>query len=234
MYKNYIKRLLDFLVAFIALIVLSPLLIVIATWLYTVNKGGGAFFTPIRPGKDGKLFKVLKFKTMTDGRDADGRLLPDAQRLTRIGRFVRVTSIDELPQLINVFKGDMSFVGPRPLSAFYLPYYNEEEMRRHNVRPGITGWAQVNGRTSITWPQKLAYDLDYVKNISFFLDIKILFLTFYKVLARKDVGVDKGDSSPFTDFRESQWASEGRQDLIDEARKKAQPYRDMIAQIHSK
>ncbi len=187
---------------------------------------------PIRPGKNGRLFKIIKFKTMTDGRDLDGKLLPDAQRLTKIGRFVRLTSIDELPQLINVLKGDMSFVGPRPLAVFYLPYYNNEEMRRHNVRPGITGLAQVNGRTSVTWPQKFSYDLDYVENVSFLLDLKILFLTFYKVLKREDVGVDKGDSSPFTEYRESQWRAEGRQDLIDEARKKAKPYRELISQIH--
>ncbi|MBR5391654.1 MAG: sugar transferase [Prevotella sp.] len=234
MYNSFFKRFIDFSVSLISILILSPLLIVVTVWLYAVNKGGGAFFMPIRPGKNGKLFKIIKFKTMSDGRDADGNLLPDAQRLTKIGRFVRVTSIDELPQLFNVLKGDMSFVGPRPLAAFYLPYYNEEEMHRHDVRPGITGWAQINGRTSVTWPQKFAYDLDYVKNISFILDLKILFLTFYKVLKREDVGVDKGDSSPFTEYRESQWAAEGRQDLIDEARKKAQPYRDIIAQIHSK
>lgn len=234
MYKGYIKRSIDFIISLLMVIVLSPILMIVAILLYAVNKGGGAFFMPIRPGKNGKLFKMIKFKTMSDGRDADGKLLPDAQRLTKIGKFVRVTSIDELPQLFNVLKGDMSFVGPRPLAVFYLPYYNEEEMHRHDVRPGITGWAQVNGRTSITWPQKFAYDLDYVKNISFLLDLKILFLTFYKVLKREDVGVDKGDSSPFTDFRESQWAAEDRKDLIDDARKRAKPYRDMIAQIHVK
>ena len=234
MYNSFFKRFIDFTVSLISLLVLSPLLIVVMVWLYAVNKGGGAFFMPIRPGKNGKLFKIIKFKTMSDGRDADGKLLPDAQRLTRIGRFVRVTSIDELPQLINVLKGDMSFVGPRPLAVFYLPYYNEEENRRHTVRPGITGWAQVNGRTSVTWPQKFAYDLEYVEKVSFLFDMKVLFLTVYKVLKREDVGVDKGDSSPFTEYREKQWKMEGRQDLIDEARKKAQPYRDMIAQIHSK
>lgn len=234
MYNSFFKRLFDFTISLISILILSPLLIVVTVWLYAVNKGGGAFFTPIRPGKNGRLFKIVKFKTMTDGRDADGKLLPDAQRLTKIGRFVRLTSIDELPQLINVLKGDMSFVGPRPLAAFYLPYYNNEEMHRHDVRPGITGLAQVNGRTSVTWPQKFAYDLEYVNKISFMMDIKILFLTFYKVLKHEDVGVDKGDSSPFTEFRESQWAAEGRQDLIENARKLAKPYRDMIAQIHSK
>lgn len=234
MYNSFFKRFIDFTVSLTSLLVLSPLLIVVTVWLYAVNKGGGAFFMPIRPGKNGKLFKIIKFKTMSDERDSDGKLLPDAKRLTKIGRFVRVTSIDELPQLINVLKGDMSFVGPRPLAVFYLPYYNDEEKRRHIVRPGITGWAQVNGRTSVTWPQKFAYDLEYVEKVSFLFDMKVLFLTVYKVLKREDVGVDKGDSSPFTEYREKQWTMEGRQDLIDEARKKAQPYRDMIAQIHSK
>ncbi len=234
MYRHFFKRIFDFCISLLAIIMLSPLFIIVTIWLYVVNKGGGAFFMPIRPGKHGKLFKIIKFKTMTDGRGADGKLLPDAQRLTKIGRFVRSTSIDELPQLFNVLKGDMSFVGPRPLAAFYLPYYNEDEKKRHAVRPGITGWAQINGRTSVTWPQKFAYDLEYVEKISFLFDLKILFLTVYKVLKREDVGVDQGDSSPFVAYRESQWKTAGRQDLIDEAKEKAKPYREMIAQLHSK
>lgn len=234
MYRLFFKRFFDFVISLLLIILISPLLITVTILLTLANKGGGAFFAPIRPGRNGKLFKIIKFKTMSDGRDKDGILLPDAKRLTKIGKFVRVTSIDELPQLINVLKGDMSFVGPRPLAAFYLPYYNRAEMRRHDVRPGITGLAQVNGRTSISWPKKFAYDLEYVDNLSLLMDLKVLFLTVYKVLKREDVGVDKGDSSPFTTYRESQWAEDGRQDLIDEARKKAEPYREMIAQIHSK
>lgn len=232
MYRLFFKRFLDVIISLVAIIVLFPLLIIVTSWLYIVNKGGGAFFTPIRPGKNGKLFKILKFKTMTDERDVDGRLLPDAERLTKIGKFVRLTSIDELPQLINVLKGDMSFVGPRPLAAIYLPYYNEEERHRHDVRPGITGLAQVNGRKSVTWSQKMAYDLDYVKNISLWGDVKILFLTIYKVLKREDVGVETSGISNFYDYRESQWASEGKQDLIAEARRKAEPYRMLIEKIH--
>ena len=179
-----------------------------------------------------KLFKIIKFKTMTDEKDANGNLLPDAKRLTTIGRFVRVTSIDELMQLVNVLKGDMSFVGPRPLGAPNLPYYNEQEMHRHDVRPGITGLAQINGRTSVAWPQRFAYDLEYVKKMSFLLDVKILFLTAYKVLKRSDVGVEKSGTSPFSEFREVQWAAEGRQDLIDKARKEAEPYKKMIERVH--
>lgn len=234
MYRHFFKRVFDFFISLAVIIMLSPLFVIVTIWLYAVNKGGGAFFVPIRPGRDGKLFHILKFKSMTDERDENGKLLPDAQRLTKIGKFVRLTSIDELPQLFNVLKGDMSFVGPRPLAASYLPYYNEEERKRHDVRPGITGWAQVNGRTSVTWPQRFAYDLEYVEKMSFLFDLKILFLTAYKVLKREDVGVDKGDSSPFTVFRESQWEMSGKQDLINAAREKAKPYRAMIAQLHSK
>ena len=234
MYRHFFKRLLDFFVSLLAIIVLSPLFVVVTLWLYAVNKGGGAFFAPVRPGRNGKLFHILKFRSMTDERDRNGNLLPDAQRLTKIGKFIRLTSIDELPQLFNVLKGDMSFVGPRPLAVFYLPYYNEDERKRHNVRPGITGWAQVNGRTSVTWPQKFAYDLEYVEKVSFLFDLKVLFLTAYKVIKRENVGVDKGDSSPFTMYRETQWEMAGRQDLVDEARRKAKPYREMIAQIHLK
>jgi lipopolysaccharide/colanic/teichoic acid biosynthesis glycosyltransferase len=156
-------------------------------FLHFANKGAGAFFTQERPGKDAKIFKVIKYKTMTDERDADGKLLPDAQRLTRIGKIVRSLSIDELPQLFNVLKGDMSFVGPRPLLVKYLPLYSKEQMRRHNVRPGITGWAQVNGRNAITHTKKFEYDVWYVDNISFMLDLKILFLTIKKVFVREGI-----------------------------------------------
>lgn len=232
MYKCYIKRLLDFLLSFLAIVFLSPLFVVVTIWLYIANKGGGAFFYPVRPGKDQKLFKVIKFKSMTDEKDENGELLPDYKRLTRIGRFVRVTSIDELPQLFNVLKGDMSFVGPRPFSIINLPYYNDEEKHRHDVRPGITGLAQVNGRTSLPWDQRLAYDIEYVNNVSFWGDIKILFLTAYKVLKRADVGVDKSDLSTFPEYKESQWATEGRQDLIEKARRELEPYLAMIEKMH--
>lgn len=225
MYKHFFKRLLDILASLLALLILSPLLIVVIICLLFANKGSGVFFTPLRPGKNGKLFKFMKFKSMTDECDANGRLLPDDKRLTKIGKFVRATSIDELPQLFNVLKGDMSFVGPRPLSASYLPYFNEEEIHRHDVRPGITGLAQINGRTNITWPEKIAYDLEYVKNVSLWLDLKILFLTAYKVLKREGVGVEESGHYGFYLFREDQWRAEGRQDLIDAAREKSMPYR---------
>ena len=187
MYKNCIKRILDFCIAFVALLILSPILLVITLFLHFANKGAGAFFTQERPGKDVKIFKVVKYKTMTDERDADGKLLPDAQRLTKIGKIVRSLSIDELPQLFNVLKGDMSFVGPRPLLVKYLPLYSKEQMRRHDVRPGITGWAQVNGRNTITHTKKFEYDVWYVDNISFWLDVKILFLTIKKVFVREGI-----------------------------------------------
>lgn len=232
MYKHFFKRIIDFTVSLFALVILSPLIIVVTIWLTIANKGAGAFFMPVRPGKNGKLFKIIKFKTMTDERDANGNLLPDSKRLTAIGRLVRITSFDEILQLINVLKGDMSFVGPRPLAAMYLPYYNEKESHRHDVRPGITGWAQVNGRTSVTWPQKFSYDIEYVENASFMFDVKIFWMTLYKVLKREDVGVDTGDTSTFIEYREAQWAAEGSQNLIDEARKKAEPYYKMITQLH--
>lgn len=187
MYKNGFKRILDFSIAFVALLVLSPILLVITLFLHFANKGAGAFFTQERPGKDAKIFKVVKYKTMTDERDVDGKLLPDAQRLTKIGKIVRSLSIDELPQLFNVLKGDMSFVGPRPLLVKYLPLYSKEQMRRHEVRPGITGWAQVNGRNTITHTKKFEYDVWYVDNISFWLDVKILFLTIKKVFVREGI-----------------------------------------------
>lgn len=189
MYKNFFKRIIDFTIVFIALLIIWPILLVITIWLHFANKGAGAFFTQERPGKDGKIFKVIKFKSMTDERDENGKLLPDEQRLTRVGAFVRKTSIDELPQLINVLKGDMSLIGPRPLLPEYLPYYTEREQLRHTVRPGITGWAQVNGRNNVTWDQKLEYDAYYVEHLSFAMDIKVLFATIKNVLERKDVVV---------------------------------------------
>lgn len=187
MYKHFFKRFFDFWISLTALLVLSPILIVITLWLTIANKGAGAFFTQERPGKDAKIFKVIKFKSMTDERDAEGKLLPDAQRLTKVGRFVRSTSIDELPQLINVLKGDMALIGPRPLLVQYLPLYSPEQARRHEVRPGITGWAQVNGRNAISWKEKFELDVWYVDNISLITDIKIIFTTVKKVLHRADI-----------------------------------------------
>ena len=219
MYCKYLKHLLDFTIVLCVLVVIWPILLVIIIWLHFANKGAGVFFTQERPGQNGKIFNVLKFKSMTDERDKDGKLLPDNQRLTRIGRFIRSTSIDELPQLFNVIKGDMSLIGPRPLVTIYLPYYNEKEKHRHDVRPGITGWAQVNGRKSITWEQKLAYDIDYVNNMSFWLDVKIFFLTVYKVFKRENVGVGV-DVIDFDDYRIAQWQAMGRQDLVDKARER--------------
>lgn len=190
MYKCFFKRLLGFLGALIALLLLSPIFIFVTLWLHFANKGAGAFFTQPRPGKGEKIFKVIKFKSMTDERDKNGKLLPDALRLTKAGRFVRSTSIDELPQLINVLKGDMSFIGPRPLLVEYLPYYTEREKLRHTVRPGISGWAQVHGRNTVKWDDRLEYDAYYAENISFPLDVKIFFMTVINVLNRKDVSVD--------------------------------------------
>ena len=208
-----------FIIVFCVLLLFWPLFLVIMVGLHFANKGAGVFFFQERPGKYGKIFKVIKFKSMTDERDKDGKLLPDNQRLTRIGRFIRATSIDELPQLFNVIKGDMSLIGPRPLATIYLPYYNEKEKHRHDVRPGITGWAQVNGRKSITWEQKLAYDIDYVSNMSLWMDVKIFFLTVYKVFKRENVGVGI-DVIDFDDYRIAQWQAMGRQDLVDEARER--------------
>lgn len=187
MYKNFFKRFIDFLVSLIGLILISPLFFVIWIWLTIANKGAGAFFVQERPGKNEKIFKLYKFKSMTDHRDAEGKLLPDAERLTKVGKFIRKTSLDELPQLWNVLKGDMSIVGPRPLRTYYLPLYNETQKRRHEVRPGITGWAQVNGRNAINWYVKFEQDVYYVDNISFMLDLKILFLTVKEVLKRKGI-----------------------------------------------
>lgn len=187
MYRKFFKRFFDITISFTALACLSPILVVVTLWLTIANKGAGAIFTQERPGKDEKIFKIIKFKSMTDERDKEGRLLPDAERLTRAGRFVRSTSIDELPQLINVLKGDMSLIGPRPLRTYYLPLYSEEQRHRHDVRPGITGWAQVNGRNAISWTEKFEYDVWYVRNLSFMLDIKILWLTAKKVFKREGV-----------------------------------------------
>ncbi len=186
-YKNFIKRFFDFLISLIGLICISPILIVVTIWLHFANKGAGAFFMQERPGKDGKIYKVIKFKTMTDEKDADGNLLPDAQRLTKVGKFVRSTSIDELPQLINILKGDMSFIGPRPLLVKYLSLYSPEQMRRHEVRPGISGWAQVNGRNTITFTKQFEYDVYYVDHLTFWLDVKIFFMTVFKVFKREGI-----------------------------------------------
>lgn len=191
MYKNFFKRLFDFIIVFTALLIIWPFLLIIYIWLTIANKGAGAIFTQDRPGKNGKIFKVMKFKTMTDERDADGNLLPDAERLTKLGKFVRSTSIDELPQLINVLKGDMALIGPRPLRVYYLPLYSKEQSRRHDVRPGITGWAQVNGRNNISWTEKFKLDVWYVDHLSLMLDLKIIFLTIKKVVCREDINNDK-------------------------------------------
>lgn len=187
MYKNIFKRLIDFTIALIALLCIGWFLIIITIWLHFANKGAGAFFFQERPGKDEKIFKVIKFKTMTDERDAKGNLLPDAQRLTKVGRFVRSTSIDELPQLINVLKGDMALIGPRPLLVKYLPLYSEEQHRRHEVRPGISGWAQCHGRNAISWTEKFKLDVWYVDHCTLWTDIKVIFITINSVLRRKDI-----------------------------------------------
>ena len=187
MYKHFFKRLIDFIIVFCVLAVIWPILLIITLWLHFANKGAGAFFFQERPGKDEKIFKVIKFKTMTDERDATGNLLPDAERLTKVGRFVRSTSIDELPQLVNVLKGDMALSVPRPLRTYYLPLYSKEQARRHDVRPGITGWAQINGRNSITWTEKFKLDVWYVDHLSLWLDVKIIFLTIKKVICRNDI-----------------------------------------------
>ena len=187
MYKHFFKRVLDFIISFVALLLIGWLLIIIAIWLHFANKGAGAFFFQERPGKDAKIFKVIKFKTMTDERDAEGNLLPDAQRLTKVGKFVRSTSIDELPQLINVLKGDMALIGPRPLLPKYLPLYSKEQMRRHEVRPGISGWAQCHGRNAISWTEKFKLDVWYVDHVSLMTDLKVIWITIMKVIKRADI-----------------------------------------------
>ena len=189
MYKNYFKRAIDFTIVLLALLVIWPFLLVIYIWLTIANKGAGAIFYQERPGKDEKIFRLMKFKSMTDERDAKGNLLPDKDRITAVGKFVRKTSIDELPQLINVLKGDMALIGPRPLLPEYLPYYTERERLRHTVRPGISGWAQVNGRNNVTWDKKLELDAYYVEHLSFLMDLRVLLTTVKNVLGGKDVNV---------------------------------------------
>lgn len=219
MYKHLFKRLFDFLIALIAIIFLSPILIVVTIWLHYANKGAGAFFTQERIGKNGRFFKIYKYKSMTDERDANGELLPDVQRLTTVGRFVRTTSLDELPQLFNILLGDMSLIGPRPLPIEYYPYFNDSEQHRHDVPPGITGWAQVNGRKNLAWGPKLAFDVEYVQNLNFLLDLRIFWLTVYKVLKREDVGIETSGIVNFNDYRDEEWAKAGMNDRIEEARK---------------
>ena len=194
MYRNYFKRVFDFFFALIALLCVSPILLVVTIWLHFANKGAGAFFFQERPGMNAKIFKIIKFKSMTDERDAEGKLLPDTQRLTKVGRFVRSTSIDELPQLFNVLKGDMAIIGPRPLLERYLPYYTEREQLRHSVRPGITGLAQVNGRNALDWDSKLELDAQYAEKLSFILDLKIFFKTIEKVVRHEGVIADKKEN----------------------------------------
>lgn len=189
MYKHFFKRIFDILISGIALLLIGWFLIIIWIWLTIANKGAGAFFFQERPGKDEKIFKVIKFKSMTDEKDENGQLLPDELRITKIGKFVRATSLDELPQLVNVFKGDMSLIGPRPLLPEYLPFYTKEERVRHTVRPGITGWAQVNGRNNLTWDSKLALDVHYVEHLSFKMDCVVIFRTIGDVISHKDVVV---------------------------------------------
>lgn len=190
MYKHFFKRFLDFCIALTLLICLSPLLLAVSLWLHFANKGAGAFFFQERPGKNARIFKVIKFKTMTDERDANGNLLPDEQRLTKLGRFIRSTSIDELPQLINVLRGDMALIGPRPLLVQYLPLYSKEQARRHEIRPGISGWAQCHGRNAISWTEKLRLDVWYVDHVSLMTDLKVIWITIRKVLMRADISQD--------------------------------------------
>ena len=190
MYKHFFKRVIDFTLSLLALLVIWPILLVIYIWLTIANKAAGALFYQERPGKNGKIFKVIKFKTMTDERDAEGNLLPDADRLTKVGRFVRSTSIDELPQLINVLKGDMALIGPRPLLVQYLPLYSKEQMRRHEVRPGISGWAQCHGRNAISWTEKFKLDVWYVDHCTLMTDLKVIFITIKKVLVRDGISAE--------------------------------------------
>ena len=199
MYSFFLKRLIDFIVVFGVLVIIWPILLIMTLWLHFANRGAGAFFTQERPGQYGKIFKVIKFKTMTDERDENGDLLPDEKRLTKIGKFIRSTSVDELPQLFNVLKGDMSLIGPRPFLPQYLPLYSKEQARRHEVRPGITGWAQVNGRNAISWTKKFELDVWYVDHCSFLLDLKIIFLTVKKVFVREGISSDTSVTmEPFT------------------------------------
>lgn len=205
MYRDFFKRGIDFLIALVALVCISPVLAVVTIWLHFANKGAGAFFLQERPGLHGKIFKIIKYKTMTDERDAEGNLLPDKDRITAVGKFLRKTSIDELPQLINVLKGDMALIGPRPLLPEYLPFYTERERLRHTVRPGISGWAQVNGRNHVLWEERFEYDAYYAEHLSFAMDIRIIIMTFKKVIQRKDI-----EASPnlmnFDEYRRQQMA----------------------------
>lgn len=200
LYKSFFKRFFDFWISLIALVCISPILLVVTVWLHFANKGAGAFFTQERPGKDAKIFKVIKFKTMTDERDAEGNLLPDEQRLTKVGKLVRSMSIDELPQLINVLKGDMSFIGPRPLYVNFLKLYDKKQSRRHEVRPGISGWAQIHGRNLCLYSKKFEYDVWYVDHIGFFVDLKILLLTVKNVICRDDIGIGSGNNDEVDDL----------------------------------
>lgn len=200
MYKNFFKRVIDFTIALIALLAISPILVIITIWLHFANKGAGAFFLQERPGLHGKIFRVIKFKTMTDERDDEGNLLPDAQRLTKVGRFVRSMSIDELPQLINVLKGDMALIGPRPLLVQYLPLYSKEQARRHEVRPGISGWAQCHGRNAISWTERFKLDVWYVDHCSLWTDLLVIFITIKKVLCREDINTVSGASATMDYF----------------------------------
>ena len=200
MYKHFFKRVVDFTIALIALLVIWPILLIIYIWLTIANKGAGAFFFQERPGLHGKIFKVIKFKTMTDERDAEGNLLPDAERLTKVGKFVRSTSIDELPQLINVLKGDMALIGPRPLLVQYLPLYSKEQARRHEVRPGISGWAQCHGRNAISWTEKFKLDVWYVDHCSLWTDLKVIIITIKKVVSRADINTTTGQSATMEAF----------------------------------
>ena len=200
MYKHFFKRFFDFFIALIALVLIGWFLAIIVLWLHFANKGAGAFFFQERPGKDAKIFKVIKFKTMTDERDAEGNLLPDADRLTKVGKFVRSTSIDELPQLINVLKGDMALIGPRPLLVQYLPLYSKEQARRHEVRPGISGWAQCHGRNAISWTEKFKLDVWYVDHVSFMTDLKVIFITIKKVLFKEDINQEGGEWATMDPF----------------------------------
>ena len=200
MYKHFFKRVIDFTLALLALLAICPLLLCVTIWLHFANKGAGVFFLQERPGLHGKIFKVIKFKTMTDERDAEGNLLPDADRLTKIGKFVRSTSIDELPQLINVLKGDMALIGPRPLLVQYRPLYSKEQARRHDVRPGISGWAQCHGRNAISWTEKFKLDVWYVDHCSLWTDLQVIFITIKKVVCRADINTTTGQSATMDYF----------------------------------
>ena len=213
MYTHCLKRLIGFFGALVAIVLLSPLFIFVTLWLHYANKDAGAFFFQERIGRNNRPFKIIKYKTMTDERGQDGKLLPDQQRLTKVGKFVRSTSMDELPQLFNILKGDMAFIGPRALPTTYQFFFTDEEKHRHDVRPGMTGWAQINGRTSITWGQKLKYDIEYVQKLTMWFDIKIFFLTIYKVFKRENVGVESSGAISFHEYRTAEWEKLGKHDL---------------------